>query len=231
MGIANGVAVDKTTGEIIVVGEIGDSSLGSQAIVMKLSSDGNSVIYKHTMGGAQYDSANGVAIDNNGSTYVVGTSFSTNFRVGCESHSTSADAYVTKFDYFGEEEYTTCVGGTGDDQGFNVAISPTDGHIYIVGQTNSASGNFPITGSTVQTSFGGSFDGFIAKVNQESGELQLSTYLGGSGNDCEIGGVLRECDIAVDKTGVYVTGPTSSPTSQLTIQSVPQTGVDKMCWL
>jgi Beta-propeller repeat len=77
------------------------------------------------------------------------------------------------------------------------------GSAYVTGHTNST--DFPTTPGSFQTTFGGSFDAFVTKLNPTGSGLIYSTYLGGSGDD-------ESNAIAVDATGsAYVTGLTTSP--------------------
>src|SRR5207253_9579485 len=58
--------------------------------------------------------------------------------------------------------------------------------------------------STIQSTYGGSSDAFVTKVNAAGSALVYSTYLGGSGSDLGYG-------IAVDSAAnAYVTGFTQS---------------------
>ena len=78
----------------------------------------------------------------------------------------------------------------------------TGGHAYVSGFTNS-SGLLVVNG--LQTVFGGgSFDGFLAKLNPAGTALLYSTYLGGANLDFA-------SSVAVDTTGhAYVAGDTAS---------------------
>ena len=55
----------------------------------------------------------------------------------------------------------------------------------------------------MQATNGGGLDAFVTKINAAGSALVYSTYLGGSGSDGALG-------IAVDGSGAYVTGFTSS---------------------
>jgi hypothetical protein len=91
------------------------------------------------------------------------------------------------------------MGGTGDDECIGVALD-ISGNAYVTGRTTSH--NFPVTGGAFQTTFAGREDAFFVKLGDTGGAF-YSTYLGGSGYDIGTG-------IAVDLTGVYVTGSTTS---------------------
>jgi hypothetical protein len=97
----------------------------------------------------------------------------------------------------------TYYGGTGNDA---VWATKTDnaGNIYIVGQSNSATGTIIATTGSHQSANAGAHDAFVAKFNSD-GVRQWASYYGGAGDD-----VGNAC--AVDKiTGdVYIGGATNS---------------------
>jgi hypothetical protein len=104
--------------------------------------------------------------------------------------------------------YASYLGGSGEDRGTFVAVDRY-GAAYISGITSSTEASFP-TGSGfgsipgLDTTYGGGFDVFVAKVLPSGTGLAYVTYLGGSGNDVSTG-------IAVDSGGnAYVTGYTNN---------------------
>src|SRR5262249_14729221 len=97
--------------------------------------------------------------------------------------------------------YSTYLGGTGDDNGLEVALD-SSGNAYAAGVTSST--NFPTTAGAYQTTLGGSNDAFVTKLDSTGSGLVWSTYLGGSGDDTGFG-------LALDSSSnVYVAGGTSS---------------------
>jgi hypothetical protein len=97
--------------------------------------------------------------------------------------------------------YSTYLGGTGDDDGYGVAVD-SSGNAYLTGDT--ASTDFPTTAGAFQTTSGGGLDAFVTKLNPTGTALIYSTYLGGSDFD-------RGSGIAVDPSGnAYLTGSTNS---------------------
>ena len=82
------------------------------------------------------------------------------------------------------------------------------GNAYVTGGTNTPGSGFPGTaGNPIQSTYGGSFDAFVTRLNAAGTALVYSTYLGGSGVDQGMG-------IAVDQAGnAYVTGDTNTPGS------------------
>ena len=98
-------------------------------------------------------------------------------------------------------DYSTFLGGTGDDQGQGIAVDGS-GRAYVTGRTDSA--NYPTTSGAFDRIFNGEQDAFVTKLNASGSGLAYSTYLGGAFTDEGQG-------IAVDGGGrAYVTGNTSS---------------------
>src|SRR5207244_2898809 len=99
--------------------------------------------------------------------------------------------------------YSAYVGGNGADTVYGIAVD-SQGNAYITGDTDSA--DFPVINPQPQggSSFKGTQDAYVAKLNPAGTGLIYSTYLGGSGSD-------SGSAIAVDSSGsAYVTGDTSS---------------------
>ncbi|SFI23351.1 conserved repeat domain-containing protein [Nocardioides psychrotolerans] len=180
--------------------------------------------YSTYLGGANDEEGHGIAVDDAGSAYVTGVSYSTNFPTrsplgpgsvvqdanGQGAGGTSgADVFVSKLNAAGTGlVYSTYLGGSGADSGAGVVVDRT-GQAHVTGYTDSP--NFP-----VQAAFQGALapgsspggptptDAFVAKLDANGSALVYSTYLGGSGAELAQG-------IALDRAGrVYVTGSTSS---------------------
>ena len=167
-----------------------------------------SVGYATYLGGSAEDDAFGIAVDGSGNAYVTGETASTNFPVvsGGPFGSNAGglhDVFVSKLSADGTTlEYSTYVGGSGDDSGNAIALDGS-GNAYVAGGTNSP--NFPPgTSAGYQTAFaGGNHDAFIFELASNGGSLLFSSYLGGTGDDIALG-------VAVDSTGVYIAGNTTS---------------------
>jgi len=102
-------------------------------------------------------------------------------------------------------EYSTYLGGTGDDEGEAIAFD-TNGNAYVTGET--ASTNFPGFSST--NKLVGSTDVFVTKIAADGSSLVYSTYVGGTLNQSGNG-------IAVDSSGdAYVAGFTASTNFPIT---------------
>jgi hypothetical protein len=135
----------------------------------------------------------------------------------------NTDAYVAKFDPTKPGSaslvYFTYLGGSGVDEGNDIAIYP-NGTVAVVGSTTST--NFPIplsvfpgnravqstlsppacTGSVICT------DAFIATIGNQGKSEGYATYLGGGGVDVATGVAL--CNTGPCANSIYVSGTTFS---------------------
>jgi uncharacterized repeat protein (TIGR01451 family) len=191
-----------TTGNAYQGSRAGDTD----AFLTRINASGSALLYSTFIGGAGTDRGSGVVLGGNGIAYVAGFGASPDFPTEDPFQAGfggSFDAFVAKFDTnaSGINSLIFCsnLGGTGDDKAFGIAIDSGAANIYVVGQTSS--NNFPVLNPS-QPATGGSFDAFIAKVSS-AGTKVYATYYGGSGDD-------RGTGIAVNATGVYVTGFTAS---------------------
>jgi hypothetical protein len=212
------VAIDGA-GCAYVVGETGSvnfPALGPEqasmagdtdVFVTKWNAAGTGIVYATYIGGANRDVAMGVAVDVAGDAYVTGFTYSGDFPITSGALRTSfvgdSKAFVLKLNPGGNGLiYSTFLGGSGDDYGAGIAVDAA-GEAHIAGYT--ASIDFPTsTGAFQQHYGGGSYDGFLAKLNAAGSALIYSTYLGGIANDTAAG-------VALDPSGnIYVTGQTQS---------------------
>jgi len=130
-------------------------------------------------------------------------------------------AFVAKYNPAGQPLWCTYLGGNNQSMGVGVAATPTGG-VAVVGITTSdGSGSFPTTQNAFQSQYKGQSDYFVSVFNA-NGQLQYSTYLGGSGVEGGAGvgpngQIIFNDDsnngncVAVDANGlVYVGGMTTS---------------------
>jgi hypothetical protein len=164
------------------------------------------MVYSTYLGGAGIDSGTAIAIDAGGAAYVAGYTdsqeFSTTPGIQESGQRPTRDIFVSKLDRTGQTLlFTTFLGGEDYDIVNAVAVDD-DGCAYVAGMTRSA--DFPTTSRAVDTSYGGTGDGFAMKLAADGGSLIYSTFLGGSHDE--------ECSgIAVAHDGqAYVTGHTWS---------------------
>ena len=165
--------------------------------------------------GGAGDGGKGVATDNSGNVYMIGTTGSTSGIATSGAYETTLSgsgsigaAFLAKFNGAGVRQWATYYGGTDTDGtgtgGYSVATD-VSGNVYITGLTFSASG-IATTGVYQPTYGGGYGDAFLAKFSS-SGSIQWATYYGGTSSYADQYG----CGVATDGSGnVYITGLTSS---------------------
>ncbi|MBL6978782.1 MAG: SBBP repeat-containing protein [Desulfobacteraceae bacterium] len=180
----------------------------SDAFITKLSPTGDALSYSTYLGGRHVDSGNGIAVDDSGNAYVIGTTTSHDFPIHNAyqgnldgSSGDNTDVFITKLSSSGSSlSYSTYLGGTGWDYGYGIAVD-SSGNAYVTGHTGSS--DFP-TQNPYQGTYAGDTDAFITKLSTSGSSLSCSTYMGGS--DSDYGHA-----IAVDGSGnAYVTGFTYS---------------------
>jgi hypothetical protein len=179
---------------------------GHDVFVAKLNPVGTKILFSTYLGGKTDDESGGIAVDEDGNSYITGWTGSYNFPVTANAYNTSSrgghDVFVTKLNPQGADlVYSTYLGGNGDDHGNAIAIDG-DGNAYITGWT--ASPSFPAYPDAYDRRFNGDHDAFLARINPEGTGLLYSTYLGGSGGEHGNGITVQ------GKENVYVTGWTWS---------------------
>jgi hypothetical protein len=179
----------------------------TDAFVTKIARDG-SVVYSTFIGGTAFDSANAIAVGEDGSAYIAGFTGSVNFPTTPGSfdptHNGGSDAFVVKLNPSGSAlEYSTYLGsgGFGFDGANGIAVDE-DGSAYVTGFAGGSS--FPTTAGAFDTSHNGSNDVYLTKLEPSGSALAFSTFLGGSTIDTGNA-------VAVDREGrAYLTGFTRS---------------------
>jgi len=169
--------------------------------------------YSTYLGGSGNDVSRGIAVDAEGSAYIVGVTDSIDFpttpgALQPQVVSSGNHLFVTKLNPTGSAlVYSTYLGGSNpNDRPFSIAVD-ANGSAYLTGSTFSA--DFPTTAGAFQPMFAGpsgTTDAFVTKLDPTGSALVYSTYLGGTGFFIELG-----FGIAVDGAGnAYVAGTTSS---------------------
>jgi uncharacterized protein (TIGR03437 family) len=179
--------------------------------VTKWSPDGTQLLYATYLGGSAQDAATGIAVDTNGSSYVIGSTDSSDFPVTPNSvQSTPAGIFVAKLSPDGSHLiYSALLGRGGNQQSGGIAVDAS-GSAIITG-----SGNPPLTPNAVQTTpasvcdssgypFFLSGTAFLTKLAPDGGSLIFSTLLGG---DCASWGT----GVTLAANGdIWVAGTTAS---------------------
>ena len=177
--------------------------------VAKISADGSTLIFSTYLGGSGDDEIFGIALDSGGNVYLTGDTSSTNFPLMNPLQSSfstvlsdSYHIFITKLSADGSAlVYSTYLGGSGDTDFASSITVDTAGNAYVTGATNST--NFPLANALFSTYRGGTFDAFLTKLNPTGTALVYSTFFGGGSFD-------EATDVAVDDSGVYLSGVTSS---------------------
>jgi hypothetical protein len=110
--------------------------------------------------------------------------------------------------------YSTYFGGSAEDEAHGVAVD-SSGNSYVTGATKSL--NFP-----GPLAAGANFDVFVSKLNPAGSALLYSTFVGGNAGNGDNFGL----GIAVNSTGTYVIGNTSSTNFPASVTIGPGGGVD-----
>ena len=178
---------------------------GTDAFIAKLDSTGTSLTFASYLGGNGTDIGYGIKVDGSGNIYAAGGTSSTDFPTnnGVQTSAQgSNDAFLVKLNSSGTTlSYGTYLGGSNHEDAFGLALSGSNA--YMVGRTSSSASSFPETSGCAQSTLGGGFDAFFAKIDTTSSggsSLLYLTYLGGSTTD-------EGKAIAVDGDGdAYLTG-------------------------
>ena len=157
---------------------------GVDAFAIKVTDDGQTLTYGTYLGGAGDDTARDVYVASS-RAYVTGYTRSADFPTTAGAFDTTHnggtyDAFVTRVASGGNSlEYSTYLGGSGGDYAYGIVASAS--YASVVGETGSA--NFPTTTTGFDTSYGGGYDAFVARLSTTGASLDYGTYLGGSNAD------------------------------------------------
>ncbi len=205
------------------------------AFVSKISSDGSTLLYSTFLGGENVDIANGIAVDNSGNAYVVGSTNSPHFPVGpffinglCGGDGKCGaswnpgghivtNGFVTKLNAAGSAILYSGFIGEYDDVFAQAIAVDQDNNAYITGivspdftptVTITPPAEPPPPYPITASAFQPTIVGnnaFVMKIGSIGNNILYSSYLGGSIEDIGYG-------IGLDSSAnVYITGLTYSP--------------------
>ena len=217
---ANGITVDKSTGNAYVTGDVQskDFPVTSSALqkilhgvrdgfVTKLSASGSSLSYSTYLGGSGDEEAFGIAVNSSGRAYVVGTTSSSDFPLTRNAFqrvprgSSPQSAFVTKISPTGSAlTYSSLLGGSLEESAAAVGLDPA-GNAYLTGFTTSS--DFPTTLGAFDSTRGGFMDAFVVKVIEPSCNVPTTApYIG----------ICMPADGATVRSPVNIMAQTSDPT-------------------
>ncbi len=151
-------------------------------IVARLSPDGSSLEYSTYVGGMGYEWAYEIGVDEFGSIYIAGGTWSPDFPTTPDGYDTSSngnsDAFVSKLSADGTSlAYSTFLGGADYDWATGMALD-TAGSVFLTGETWSS--DFPTTSGVYDTSYDGNGDAFVTKISAAAPTTTISgTFSGG----------------------------------------------------
>ncbi|MGE3482348.1 MAG: SBBP repeat-containing protein [Gammaproteobacteria bacterium] len=162
---------------------------GSDGYVTKFDPDGAALVYSTYLGGSGTDGVLALAVDGDHYAYLTGfTSSDFNYPVTPNTPTYGGgtfDAFVTRLIPNGSvPDYSSFLGGDGEDQGLAIALSDVD-QVVVAGVTGSD--DLPLTQPFQVERLGGA-DGFVVQVqfstDDDTPVSQLfSSYLGGTGDE------------------------------------------------
>ena len=156
------------------------------AFVCALNSDGTAYSYSTYLGGESSDYSDDIVVDSDGSAYVCGGTYSSDFPVTSGAYAVrpagNLDAYVAKLATDGKSMvWATFLGGTSDEEAMDIALDAS-GQPVVVGDTDSR--DFPVTAGSYQTHLASDdADIFVTTLSADATSLKASTFLGGDVTD------------------------------------------------
>ena len=174
--------------------------------IAKAADSGSSLVYATYFGGSgSIDQCNAIAVDSSRNAYVVGVTNSTNlplvnpFQTAFGGGST--DGFVSKLNAAGSALVYSTYYGTMVTDNLNAIALDSAGQAHVAGRTNG--GALPIV-DAIQTTQGGLYDAYAARIKATGGSVDFSSYFGGNGSESANA-------IAVLPSGtVYIAGQTTS---------------------
>ncbi len=164
------------------------------------------VAWAQRAGGAGDDNASAVTTDGGGNLFVTGKFGGTSTwgsgvaAVTLHAAGGSRDTYVARYAPDGTLAWVVKAGGTGYDEGRDVAVDAS-GHVYVAGSfTRTATFGTAGAAVTLTSSPAEVADVFLARYDAATGALQWVVKAGGTGSDVAYG-------VALDTAGnPYITG-------------------------
>lgn len=182
------------------------SNGGADGFIMKISPDGQNIVFSTYFGDIADDTIKSVTIDSHDNIIFIGVTKSDNFPLVNPYTDTKSDSswdiFISKLSGNGQNlQFSTYHGGTREWGPADIICDEFDNFI-VIGETNSQ--NIPIIRSYQSSYAGGNYDGFISKFLSNGSVLDFSTFLGGMNDDTPISLTLN------DDNDIFITGCTNS---------------------
>jgi hypothetical protein len=171
----------------------------SDGFVVKLGPAGDDLIHGSFLGGIDDEQGNGITVDADGNAYVTGFTTSGDFPTSAspfQAAQGAMDAFLTRVNAAGDAlVYSTYLGGTADDVGFEVALDTCD-RPYVVGTTNSGAAADPADDFPTLDplhGYAGGDDAFLSGFTADATALTFSTFIGGVNQEAGHAVVVAGC--------------------------------------
>jgi hypothetical protein len=151
------------------------------AFVLKLASEGGSLLFSSFVGGSSRDQGEEVVLDEDGNLLVVGTTNSPDFPTTAGAYDTTHngdwDGFVFKLASAGDAlEYSTYVGGEEHvDEAWAVTPAGLD-EIVVAGRTDSS--DFPTSAGAYDVTYNGDDDVFVLRLLLDEGPYPIHSISG-----------------------------------------------------
>lgn len=162
---------------------------GQDGVACRINPNGTGVQWCTFLGGSRNDGAGAsIRVDAAGAVYFAQMTASLDAPVTpgaarSQYGGGGTDMLVSKIAPDGRTLlYSTYFGGNGNDDGETHTLSVTTSGEVVVGAWTTST-NLPVTTGALQTTPGGTGDGFVARLSADGRQIVACTYLGGSGND------------------------------------------------
>ena len=198
--------------------------------IIKLTPDGKKKVYATYIGGSSQDQPHSLIVDPQGNLVIAGRTMSSDYPTFPGRNVIGSgggwDIVVTKLNASGSALIGSMRIGGSQNDGVNIApddgaggnslkrnygddarsevLLDKDNNIYLASCTQSPDYNSTITPGAFQSTFGGSQDGVVLKINPDCNSIIFNTFLGGKGDDAAYVLVLDPSN------NIYVAGGTTS---------------------
>lgn len=142
------------------------------SFILSMQSRSQILEWANGIGSITGDKGRSVVVDAAGNSYVTGSfsgtmDFDPSANIATQNCSGNSDVFVVKFDNQGVYQWAIKMGGTGTDEGHDIAVD-ANGDVYVTGYFN-ATVDFDPSGSTANLTAGAFDDAFVAKYTAGGG--------------------------------------------------------------